>query len=298
MSLEYHNRFNHRMVNLIKKTKRKIQSLLTKKISRETKYRLEEIKIYLLGFFRTQKPTMKKVVIFAQGRTGSTLLEDLISSTEYFNKNGELLCNWPNEIFFPALYVKNKANLEQEKGFIFHVKIYHLSRDRKNPLDPGLFLRELYRNDWKIIYLRRENKVLHTLSGFVATARGDYHKFSEKKEDIKLTIDCDLFAAKVEERIKFSELEESALKSLEHLELTYEKDLESPESQAETINKVLKFLSLPPKKAETKHKKITTTPLEKLILNYPDFSECMRQKGWLHFIEKEDDDKARNSGQG
>ena len=63
---------------------------------------------YLFNAIKTKSPDQVRVVIFAQGRTGSTLLESLLCSTGHFFKNGELLNNdtGKNEIIFPTQYIR------------------------------------------------------------------------------------------------------------------------------------------------------------------------------------------------
>ena len=52
---------------------------------------IKELRAYSADIFKKCSPEKRRVVIFAQGRTGSTLLEDILCSSGYFSANGELL---------------------------------------------------------------------------------------------------------------------------------------------------------------------------------------------------------------
>ena len=129
------------------------------------RFRRHEVLAYLFNIIKPHSSGQVRVVIFAQGRTGSTLLESLLCSTGHFFKYGELLNNdsGKNEVIFPTQYIRGLSKWESDSNFIFHVKIYHLTRDRKRPVDPKIFLDTLYNDGFKVIFLRRNNLVRHVL---------------------------------------------------------------------------------------------------------------------------------------
>lgn len=122
-------------------------SSLSSKLVNRLKYRSREIFSYILNYVKKPKRSSSvRVVIFAQGRTGSTLLENLLCSTGYFRQNGELLNTSRGEVLFPLQFVNEISKWKPQENFIFHVKIYQLTRDRKRPLDPAFFLETLYKD--------------------------------------------------------------------------------------------------------------------------------------------------------
>lgn len=147
----------------------------------------------------------KRLIIFGQGRSGSTVLEDLICSTGYFGENGELLGTERGEIPDPIQYIRRLATHRATENIIFHVKVYQLTRDRKQPIDPAEFLNALYGDGWKIIYLRRKNKVRHAISTVVALNLHRWEKYNDDEVRFSMTIDCNEFVDKVKERISFEE---------------------------------------------------------------------------------------------
>jgi LPS sulfotransferase NodH len=225
------------------------------------------------------------VVIFGQGRTGSTLLESLLCSTGHFHKTGELLNKDNGEIFFPANFILGMSKSRPKNNFIFHVKIYQLTRDRKRPTDPGAFLERINREGFKIIYIRRKNTIKQCLSNYVARERGAFHKFDDIKENNRISINCESFCKWVKERMSFNYQEKNAIEKLNFLEVVYEDDLESMHHHQRTVDMVLDYLTLERKEAFTKHRKVNTLPMKKLILNYKQFVRRLKEHNWQHFID-------------
>lgn len=260
-----------------------------KKLYRRLLYLRREIIGYYCYYFKSAPADQMRVVIFAQGRTGSTLLEDLISKTGYFEKHGELFNKIRGEILFPLHFIRGLPKRTPDKNFIFHVKIYQLTRDRKRPVDPADFINALYQEGWKIIYLKRRNKVRHVLSNKVANARGASHKFDNEKdnekEELSLEIDLESFIRGVNGRDKFDEMEQRILQNVDYHEVVYEDDLENQENHQETINGILDYLSLERKQVSTRLRKVYNTPLNKLIKNYDQFEKRMIQEGWGEYLE-------------
>lgn len=248
-------------------------------------YLRREFIAYYCYFFKQKKPNQVRVVIFAQGRTGSTLLESLICASGHFQKKGELLDTVRGEILFPMHFIRGLSKRKPDENFIFHIKVYQLTRDRKRPVDPSIFLNTLYNDGWKIIYLKRRNKVKHALSNIVAETRGAYHKFEHKNEMLSIDINIDRFVNLVNDRCKFENLEENILKDLDYLEIVYEDDLEKNETQQQTVNRILDYLGLERRKVSTEYKKVNTRPLSDLISNYDEFVERMEQEGWEAFLD-------------
>ncbi|MGB3294581.1 MAG: hypothetical protein WBB01_16475 [Phormidesmis sp.] len=182
-------------------------------------------------------------MIFAQGRTGSTLLENLLCSTGYFSENGEVLNTIYGEIAFPLSFISGLSK-RYPSNFIFHVKTYQLTQDRKKPIDPGTFLETLYADGWKIIYLRRENKIKQALSNIIANHRGKYHKLDQKEENLKILFSCEKLIKKVKKRLAYGEEEKAALANVTYHEVAYESDLENAQAHQKTVDRILEYLSL------------------------------------------------------
>jgi len=256
-----------------------------KKVKRRIKHRYREGLSYISYFIKPTPSGPVRLVIFGQGRTGSTLLESLLCSTGYFRPNGELFNISRGEILYPLQYVRGLSKLTANENLIFHVKVYQLTRDRKRPIDPAKFLNALYGDGWKIIYLRRRNKVSHALSNVVAEHRGHYHKDSDDREAVKVFVNCEEFAEKVEERFHFENVEKAALTDVKYHEVVYENDLEISHNHQETVNRILGYISLENRKAFSKYRRVNAQLPKELISNYDEFVGMLKKQGWLRFLE-------------
>ena len=257
---------------------------LIRKVGRPVKYRMKEAKVYLDNFTKPTPSDQVRLLIFGQGRTGSTLLESLICSTGHFSINGELLNTRKIEILYPIPYIYGLTKRAQSENFIFHVKVYQLTEDRKRPIDPAPFLERLFNEGWNIIYLRRKNKVKHALSNVVANHRGHFHKLHDGVERFNITVDLDYFVGQVNNRLRYEETERKALANIDYHEVVYEDDLEKADAHQLTVNKILDYLTLEQREAITKHRKVNTQPLDDLIINYDEFIDCVTKHGWQEFL--------------
>lgn len=70
-----------------------------------------------------------RAVIIAQGRSGSTVFEDILCSSGHFTGHGELL---RKKVLFPQKFVVGFANA-CEGNFICHVKMVGHQSHQKNP---------------------------------------------------------------------------------------------------------------------------------------------------------------------
>lgn len=246
---------------------------------------IREFEAYISYYTRVRPRNQTCTVIFARGRTGSTLLEDLLCSSGHFLKNGELLSksNGPfqRQLISPIRYIVGLSK-RRPGNFIFHIKPYHLYRDQE--IDPATFLNVLYDKGWKILSLRRRNPVDHILSGLLAEAREHYVKTDEKNEDSLVYVECSRLLDQVEKRLKEDTLQRDALVDVDYLELFYEDDLVTHDMHQATADKVFDYLELERRDIKTKYKKINVRPLKETIINYDEFVECIHNNGLERFL--------------
>jgi hypothetical protein len=226
----------------------------------------------------------ERIVIYGQGRTGSTLLESLLASTGYFAKHGELLAPKFRVIKYPMKFIRGLAKSKNTRGFIFHLKSYHLTKKRKKTIEPSHFLEELQKDGWFIIYLRRENKVKHALSSIIAHQRGSFHKVDDKIEELNVHVDCENLRRRINKRIKIDRIDVESLKNISFHEVVYDLDLEHEHNHQSTIDNILKKIHLEPKMASSKQRKIYRAPLHEIIKNYDEFIDCVQNNGWKKYL--------------
>jgi LPS sulfotransferase NodH len=247
-------------------------------------HRAQELASYRDNFLKAIPSGQVRLLIFGQGRTGSTLLESLLASTGHFRKSGELLNVSKGEILFPNAYTRGMSKRASDENFLFHLKIYHLTRDRRRPVDPTKFLNSLDKGGWKVVYLRRRNTVRHQLSNVVRENRGRAHKFDDEQERHRILVDCESFVEKVSERIRFEQAEQVALKDIDFCEVVYEDDLEHASMHQGSVDRILDFVSLERRPVTTMHRRVNTQELDDLIINYDEFVQCLVRSDLDRFL--------------
>ena len=256
-----------------------------KRIKTTLRHRQFELANYIAYLFKPSPPPATRVLIFAHGRTGSTVLESLLASTGHFHSHGELLeSSVRGTIIWPLALILGAAK-RQAGNCVSHVKVAQITVDRARELDPAHFLETLQNNGWKIIYLRRQNKLRHMLSQSIAVHRGDYHKYDDEPEAIRLTLEREFFLRFAQYRDTGDKLEAAALQNVDYLPVFYEADLESGDNHQETVNKILDYLGLERREVHTKHRKINQSSIKDIVLNYDDLEAYAKEYNYSQYLD-------------
>ncbi len=235
------------------------------------------------------RSTAVRALIFAQGRSGTTLFENLLCSSGHFTRNGEVLRGERLHITFPNAFLEGLARKRPHHNFICHVKPGHLDQDRQDvgarPVDSRRFLETLSSRGWRIIHLYREDKLRQYLSAEVGKVRGSFHKFDDQPEEDRIIVNRDQFAAGLAALIACDRRERAALASVPHVEVQYETDLESSGAHQATIDRVLDYLGLERRPVATRLRKINYRPIAEIVENYDAFAAWSHELGagaWLN----------------
>ena len=228
-------------------------------------------------------------MIFAQGRTGSTLLEDLLCSTGHFAKHGEILGEGASQVRFPAAFLKGSARRRPHVNFICRVKPSHLGSDRERagarPSDIRAFLQSIVDDGFRIIHLRRSNKFAQFLSLKMAEARGQYHKRDDGPETQRVTVDRQQLIEFMEWRRARDREDAAALEGLDFIEVEYERDLEKPSMHQPTIDRILDRLSLERHPVQTSLRKVNKRLFREIVENYDEFADWASELGHADALE-------------
>ena len=139
----------------------------------------KEILLFFKNIFAKKTTPQNKFIIFSTGRTGSTLLVDLLNSNVDIFCDGEIL----KHRFLAPLNVLNIHSQKANKkiyGFkllTHHIKDIQWSARR----DSTAFLQKLVDDGYKIIYLERKHRLNQSLSMMYAILRNDWHKKKGKQ---------------------------------------------------------------------------------------------------------------------
>lgn len=244
----------------------------------------KEIVSYSRAFLQQNQTPKKKFVIFGQGRTGSTLLVDLLNNQPNINCEGEILNGrLYKKVLFPNLYVQGRCSKFADKVYGFKVKIYQLTEQQQ--IDPKKFILNLYHQGWKIIHLKRNNILRNEISTMVASLRKQWFATSENPlKNQKITIDCYQLLAGVERREIYQVKEQEILNKLDHITVVYEENLLRAENHQKTCDRIFHYLGLESLPVKTKLLKTTPNQLSDIIENYEEVVEKVSQTKYAKFL--------------
>mgnify|MGYP002152215259 CR=1 FL=1 len=224
-----------------------------------------------------QMPMRPRFIIFAQGRTGSTLL------TRTLNTHPEICCH--DEILstpklMPVNFLERSAQRSNTQAFGFHVKIYQL-RYSQGIDNANKWLTDMCQRGWKIIYLWRKNLLRQAISN-IFTEVSDLNKSQPKRitlpvERLKLMINLRQHNL-IDERV--------ALTGLNHMELIYERDLEDAQQQADTFELIQDYIGVSRIHLKPQLKKMVQGSLSDLLINYDEVVDWISSRPeYSHFLD-------------
>lgn len=224
----------------------------------------------------------KNVLIFGQGRSGTTLFEHLMVSTGYFTGRHEVLNTVTREVLYPTPFVRGLGRMTRGENVIVHVKPEHLGRARRKrgPVDARAFLTAMVADGWLIVHVQRLDVLRQMVSKYLAQARGAYHKTDDAEEETRIDVPEAEFLAQYERRQVLLAQEDALLRGLPKLRLSYEEHLERPEMHQETVDRVLANLGLESRPVSTQLRKIVKGSPARFLSNRDALQSAFASRGW------------------
>ncbi|HMS64413.1 MAG TPA: hypothetical protein PKD83_04065 [Ignavibacteria bacterium] len=231
-----------------------------------------------------------KFVIYTRGRTGSTLLTDLI------NCHSEIFCDveifnfmYSNgKVLFPELYIDScskRAVLKKKSTYGFKVKISQLKNEHKYK-NYEKILEDLCRKGWKFIYLKRENYITHMISNKMAAETNVYHlKNEDEPYKKKIHIEGKLLLDAIKFGEETAKEEEENLKNIPHLKILYEKDLWDNSKHQETADRIFSYLGLSSQKVKANYKKVVPVDLRETIINFDEVYNFFKDTEYINLLK-------------
>lgn len=241
---------------------------------------------------------VNKFVVFSQTRSGSTLLQGLLDShskihcegeiltlTDEYISNGTRFKYLNNDALYqlcklfpiPYVYIRRLGALKPVYGcflFIFHTPfICHT-------------IQTLYKLNWKIIYLEREDIINQSLSNIIALQTGYFVNRSGINEtDNNFVIDVDRFLKTVKNRLRWHNNEKKCLEGIKFTRISYEDDLMDLVNRQKTMNLIFDLLSLEHEPAETKTIKTYSKPYSEIVKNYDELMSSLEKNGFHELLK-------------
>jgi hypothetical protein len=233
---------------------------------------------YLHNFFCWKEPE-QKFLIFAQGRTGSTLLVELLNQISEIHCEEEILSRdfFPLQmpIPFPRIYLKGYSKKYSKHYFGFKLKIFHLTEQLKT--DPATFFEKNLKG-YRIIFLYRQNIPMQVISNLLAYHNSKYHLRKKEKFDFeKIHIDPEDFIRRLNRRIDHLKLEIQILSKYDYLKLCYETDLIDENMHQKTVNKICDYLGLESSLIKTTLTKSNSYDVKDIITNYDEIKPIIEK---------------------
>jgi LPS sulfotransferase NodH len=224
-----------------------------------------------------------KFVLFAQGRTGSTLLGDLLRSHPEIYFADELLSSPVRSPRFASARTRWR---HARHAVGFHVKIYQLS-DVQGITDAGGWLRGMHGHGWRVIALRRENLLRQVLSNMTAQVTNRYEDRSRENEFVRVRpyVDPDELLHWIGVRAAVGADEAAALDGVPHLPLTYEHDLQDSSTWQPTMERAFAYLDLPPVQVATNLRRQNDGELSTLIANYDEVRRAVEPTEYARYLD-------------
>jgi hypothetical protein len=222
-----------------------------------------------------------KFVVFAQGRTGSTLLGDLLGQHPEVYFGHEVL---QQRVPSPRVVIERMRFRHARHVVGFHVKIYQLT-DTQRIANPHAWLRNLNRCGWSVVALRRENVLRHVLSNMTAIAGDRYDDRSGAPSRVTPTVDVDDLLTWMRRRVELGRDEAAVLDGIPHLSLTYEDDLQDASSWPATTERVFSFLDLPPAPVTSTLSRLNSGALADLIANHAEIKAALTGTEFARYLD-------------
>lgn len=263
---------------------------------------------------RRKRPSGDCFVIFHIGRTGSSLLTDMLNQNKGIDCAGEIFSGgygeigikeiqerggdpkssrWLNSPFYPqnvaGYIVDEMAYSKPGRIFGFEVKPYHILKSGLSISEFANICSDVGFN--KFIILKRRNYLRKIISSIIrkneAMPARDW-RGEPKLNTICLNVSCVNIDSDEKSLVEFlndydrqfQELE-AAVSQRETLHLTYEKDiLDNPHRAYE---RVCQFLGVPPRRVKVKFSRTNPFPLRQLLDNYDEVARVLSdtQFSWM-----------------
>ena len=250
---------------------------LTLALYRHSPHVARELGAYGLYLLRRRHLPPRKFLVFAQGRSGSTLLVDLLNSHPDVFSYGELLQeDVVTNVRRPRLFVEGLLTLSRRPTSGFKVKVSQLSGAQRR--DPGEVLADFERHGWKLIHLKRSNILKHAISSVRAEKTGQFHNIggSGKPGSAAVRIEVEELLENLRARQRQAAAESRALAALPHLTVEYESDLTGTENQKVALRRVFEYIGVEPREATTVFRKVTAERLEDSVSNFAELEVALR----------------------
>lgn len=224
---------------------------------------IQEIQQKLTFPLQTNYSPRVKFIIFTGGRTGSTLLEALINAHPAVHCDGEI---YKGRMLRPQAFLLSRSRSRQVHAYGFKLLSYQLRDIQTHIQEKRAFLARLQAENYKIIYLERENKAYQALSVICAMQKDNWHQ-TKRQEIKKFQLSTKRFSEVLLNIESLYEFEQKVLQPLSYFRVSYEQHLANDGKRNQLIQSIYQYLDLPTYQPTIALKKILPLGISHIIEN-------------------------------
>lgn len=217
----------------------------------------------------------RRFVVFGLGRSGSTMLVDLLNADPAVRCDGEIFQHWR---YFPERILRRKVDRQQGDAYGFKLLAYQVTRIL-GYREPARFLDWLEGSGFRFVAIHRENLFRHALSQINAR-KSRFHDEGQAGERIKITVEPAEIDAWIARIRRNREEEQSMLVGRDALRLVYEKDLIGEERQRETVARIGAFIGQDIAFAGSRFRRIVSDNLAESFENAEELRSYMAERNF------------------
>lgn len=234
--------------------------------------------------WRPHGPAAPGFLIFAQGRSGSTLLTELLNASPRVTCDREIL---ERRVVSPSAWAE--ASRLRHRGHVYGFKVKPLQllhHQRVRSMEHWLV--SMHRRGWRIVHLERRNLLRQTLSN-IAAERYGFHRHAGSASPAREPVHADpaVLTFWMGVRAESREQERRALSALPHASVCYEDDLRGAAEQQATLDRLASFLRVASGTARTTLLPANPGPLRELIANYDDVRGALEGSPWSVYLDED-----------
>ena len=234
----------------------------------------KDMSVYPRALLHRRLPDTR-FVVFGLGRSGSTLLCDLLDGHSAIQCDGEL---FKRRIFAPIRFTHDCARLSGSSAYGFKVKIHQLVNKQKVE-DVRGYLTTIHDGGWKIVHLHRKNVLRQALSNILRVKSRRSHLYQSRDgsqpKTSAIPVDIERLRSAMENLSNWRAREDEALDGLPFQSVAYEDDLYSADLQQATIRRLVEWLELTFEPVKTDLVRITPKSLRDLVENYDEVADAV-----------------------
>lgn len=234
-----------------------------------------------------------RFVVLGHGRSGSKLLIDLLRSHPDIYCDGEVLNPYfwsriSRHLFLP-LWRYYPTPLFTYNAVRRRCPAYGFKLFSDHCVWPVQVVRHMHREGWRFIRTQRRDLLAQIISIEVAYTTHRWHRQKgQEYTSTAVVIPPEALLSRL--RIKLAERAriDQVLANISHLDIIYEDDLADSDCWNATSARLLNYLGLPVKTLKCNLVKTWTQPYAKLIANYAELIEAVRQSDYGYLLNHAD----------